>query len=674
MAIGSMCLVLHGHLPYVLRHGVWPHGEDWLYEAAAETYLPILDMIDECNFFNAPPRITIGLTPVLLEQLAHEHFKHGFEQYLADRVDRARQDRKDFEAWNDGHLVYLATRWEEYYTKMAEQFAGMNRDLPSAFAERAQAGFIEILTSAATHAYLPLHVRRLERPGAAAGGLASSHRILGFKPRGMWLPECAYRRRRPVGPADRLGRQGKPHRPGAHDRRRDDHALLPGKPPHRKQPQRMGAQRPMAPGRLGRSQPSIPPAAGETCTIPCLVNCDGMGPGRVAAFGRDAKVCEQVWSGTIGYPADGVYLEFHKRHGAKRGLRYWKITGNKVDLGGKHLYYPDNVPGKVHEHATHFCNTVKSRLWDYHNQTGRHGVVMASFDAELFGHWWFEGPQFLRDVIMTLNADPDVDLPDRAAVPGMLPARTRPYRCRAGRWGEGGDDRVWANDRVNWMWDIEYRCEANFGKMTFELPWKTDPQIASLLKKAARELLLLQASDWPFVITRGQAIDYGIKRFMLHVSRFETLHRPLREAQPGQRLPRPAERGRAARGRGRRPPRRDIPEYRTGVVEDVDSGSSARRRPFGKNALPGPSRRTWCLLLAKSRATICSGACPGGPSANTILEQSPTRASHAGGYRHLPATCPLHRFIPDDLACPIPGSCICTASQTMCRRRSAQQK
>ena len=113
MAVGSFCLVLHGHLPYVLHHGVWPHGEDWLYEAAAETYLPLLATIDECVFFNAPPRITIGLTPVLLEQLSHEVFKAGMEHYLADRIERAKEDRRDFDKMGNGHLSYLASRWEQ---------------------------------------------------------------------------------------------------------------------------------------------------------------------------------------------------------------------------------------------------------------------------------------------------------------------------------------------------------------------------------------------------------------------------------------------------------------------------------------------------------------------------------------------------------------------------------
>jgi len=105
MALGSFCLVLHGHLPYVLHHGTWPHGEDWLYEAVAETYLPLLAVLDECAAWNSPARLTVGLTPVLLEQLAHEHFKLGFERYLADRVARAQADRKAFEKQGETHLA-----------------------------------------------------------------------------------------------------------------------------------------------------------------------------------------------------------------------------------------------------------------------------------------------------------------------------------------------------------------------------------------------------------------------------------------------------------------------------------------------------------------------------------------------------------------------------------------
>ena len=91
--LGCLCIVLHAHLPYVLHHGTYPHGEAWLYEAAAETYLPILDMIGEVALHKSRPAMTIGLTPILLEQLSHERFKTGFVEYLEGRMDRARQDR-----------------------------------------------------------------------------------------------------------------------------------------------------------------------------------------------------------------------------------------------------------------------------------------------------------------------------------------------------------------------------------------------------------------------------------------------------------------------------------------------------------------------------------------------------------------------------------------------------
>lgn len=521
MAIGSFCLVLHGHLPYVLRHGVWPHGEDWLYEAAAETYLPLLTVIDECVKAVAAPHWTIGLTPVLLEQLVHEDFQKGFEHYLADRIERAEEDERDFRGRGDLHLAYLATRWMEYYQGILRQFERIDRNIPAAYAARAREGWVEILTSAATHGYFPLLYEDSSIRAQLRAGLSSSHRILGFKPTGMWLPECAYR---PGGPwQSPIGWAGKEYRIGVEHLIADetiDHFFVEHHLVERSRSEWVnndGWQR------VDWEEATKYPNRGwRSVCEPVLVNSDGLGPGRVAAFGRDPRVCEQVWSGAIGYPADGAYLEFHKRHGARRGLRYWKVTDAKADLGAKDRYYPDDVPGRVFGHAQHFCQFVRDRLREYHGRTGRHGVIVAAFDAELFGHWWFEGPQFLRDVALTLNADPEIDL---RTTQGFLrdhpPDKT--VALPEGSWGEQGDHRVWTNPRVDWMWDIEYRCEALFGRMTVELPWQRNPQIRDLLEKAARELLLLQASDWQFAVTRGQAVDYGIKRFMLHVGRFETL-------------------------------------------------------------------------------------------------------------------------------------------------------
>jgi 1,4-alpha-glucan branching enzyme len=523
-SIGSVCIVLHGHLPYVLRHGVWPHGEDWLYEAAAETYLPILAAIDECNFFNSPPRLTVGLTPILLEQLASEYFKAGFEGYLKDRIERAQQDRRDFERQNWLHQAYLASRWEKLFAELGEQFTRLGRDIPKAFADRARAGFVEILTSNATHGYMPLLLEDSSIRAQVRAGVHTSERILGFKPSGMWLPECAYRpvgewtppfvfdnTRRRVGIEHLIADEGITHFFV------ENHLIESA----RSEWIRNGAgwdkvdwdEAQKYPGRGWRSVHE-----------PHYVNSDGLSGARAAAFARDPQVCEKVWSGAIGYPAHGSYLEFHRKWGQRRGLRYWKVTGKGVDLGQKDPYYPDDIKPIVHEHAQHFCNYVKSRLHEHRNRTGRHGVVTACFDAELFGHWWFEGPQFLRDVMLTLNADPEVELCTTAQYmqhhePDKL------VSMNEGSWGEGGGHQVWMNDQTRWIWEVEYRAEALFGKLTYTLPWR-DPAnqaLRTMLEKAGRELLLLQASDWPFVISRGQAIDYGIKRFVLHAGRFETL-------------------------------------------------------------------------------------------------------------------------------------------------------
>ena len=520
--LGSFCLVLHAHLPYVLRHGTWPHGEDWLFEAAAETYLPCLAMIDECLFLNARPKIAIGLTPVLLEQLAHDHFKRGFEHYLQDRSERAHADLKDFQQQNNQHLSLLAQRWIDLYTQRLEQFRSMGRDIPGAFAQKAAADHIEILTSSATHGYLPLLYEDASVRAQIRAGLASSERLLGYRPRGLWLPECAYRPHGQWQPP--VNWTGKENRIGLEHLVADEgishffveHHLIESS--HSEQVYNDGQW-----WKVGWEEAAKYPNRGwGSVHEPHGVNSDGTGLSRVVAFGRDPQVCERVWSGTIGYPADGLYLEFHKQWGPKRGLRYWKVTNSDVDLADKHLYEPDRIVGKVHEHASHFIDTVKHRLEAYRERTGRAGIVVTCFDAELFGHWWHEGPTFLRDVMLSLSADPQVNL--------CTPAEYLEHHfvdkvvsLPEGSWGEQGDHRVWANEQVNWMWDIEYRCESIFGRLCCELPWSQNAMVRELLEKAGRELLLLQASDWPFVIRRGQAVDYGIKRFMQHVARFETL-------------------------------------------------------------------------------------------------------------------------------------------------------
>ncbi|HEX2970794.1 MAG TPA: 1,4-alpha-glucan branching protein domain-containing protein, partial [Tepidisphaeraceae bacterium] len=253
------------------------------------------------------------------------------------------------------------------------------------------------------------------------------------------------------------------------------------------------------------------------------------------AFARHPRVSEQVWSGQIGYPGAGEYLEFHRKHGDERGLRYHKVTHTKAPLSNKDPYYPDDVPGKIFEHAQHFCNTVKHVLGEYQYYSGRQGVCVASFDAELFGHWWFEGIQFLRDVILSLNHIPEVKLMTAEEALYNYPP-DKAVRLPEGSWGRGGDHTVWMNDRTRWMWEIEYRAENRMLKLLHELPWRTSDPIRQMMARAGRELLLLQASDWPFVIDSHGAVDYGIQRFGGHATQFDRATLMAEELAAGREL------------------------------------------------------------------------------------------------------------------------------------------
>lgn len=519
--LGSLCIVLHGHLPYVLHHGTYPHGEAWLYEAAAETYLPILDMIGEVALHKARPGLTIGITPVLLEQLSHERFKTGFVSYLKERSERGRNDAREFEAKNELHFKYLAQRWEKWYQQKLEQFERIGRDIPAEYATRFREGHIQILTSNATHCYMPLVLNDECLKAQMACGTMTSEKRLGIKCRGMWLPECAYRptwgewmpsvlydntRFRP-GIENFIAGAGVTHFFV------DTHMIANGKPLGTVEngnfrevndaglhwDTRRGWRSPLEP--VGVASHAEPPKA--------------------FAFARHPRVSEQVWSGSIGYPGAGQYLEFHRKHG-ERGLRYHKVTDNKTALSNKDPYYPDDVHAKLFEHSQHFCNVVREVLGAHKFHTGRPGVCVAPFDAELFGHWWFEGVNFLRDVVFTLAHDPQIKLMTAEESLYHFPP-DKVMRLEEGSWGEKGNHSVWINDKTRWIWEMEYRAEGRMLKNLHELPWRDNSRVREMLEKAGRELLLLQASDWPFVIHSQGAVDYGIQRFSGHCTRFDRL-------------------------------------------------------------------------------------------------------------------------------------------------------
>ncbi|MCK4271156.1 DUF1957 domain-containing protein [bacterium] len=529
--IGSFTFVLHAHLPYVLAHGRWPHGMDWLTEAAAETYIPLLDALNELIEAGHSPRITLGLTPVLCEQLADEDFKAEFGDYLTQKIAAAEEDYKTFDQWNREHLSRLALWWRDHYRHIKERFENRyDREIIGAFRRLQDEGYLEIITCAATHGYLPLlglddNVRAQVRVGTQ-----SYRHHFGRQPRGIWLPECAYRPAYAWSPPvetpalpKRAQRLGVEQILAENDLEYFliDSALLKGGKTVGVYIERFEALR-----RLWRQFESQyqerPEDKQKTPRQAYLVGNPMEGKKPVAAFVRDPHTGVQVWSGEHGYPGDGWYLDFHKKH-FPGGHRYWRVTSSKSDLAEKQEYEPDRAAERIPENAKHFVGLVKKILKEYYDQTGKKGILCAPFDAELFGHWWFEGPRWLGRVLEKLE-ESDVVVPYSCSAFLETAKPLTVVSLPEGSWGEGGFHYIWLNDWTKWTWRHVYEAEDKMCEVARKLHDRGSENAHRVACQMGRELLILESSDWQFLISTWSARDYAEARVARHWENFQRLH------------------------------------------------------------------------------------------------------------------------------------------------------
>jgi 1,4-alpha-glucan branching enzyme len=237
----------------------------------------------------------------------------------------------------------------------------------------------------------------------------------------------------------------------------------------------------------------------------------------VSAYVRDPRASMQVWSRFEGYPGDGVYLEFHKMRWPG-GLKLWRVSGPSVDLGAKEPYDPAAALDRARAHADHFAGLLAGIARGEAQR--RDGVIVAPFDTELFGHWWFEGPDFLGDVYRALRDRSDVH-PTTGSAHLVRHSSRAAIRMPTGSWGANGDFSMWLSDQTAWTWERLWALEERF--------WDVAPSVLAseetrpILAQAARELLLAQSSDWQFIISTGAAADYGERRFREHCSDTEEL-------------------------------------------------------------------------------------------------------------------------------------------------------
>jgi len=524
---GRFTLVLHSHLPYVLSHGRWPHGTDWLSEAAAECYIPLLNVFEKLIEENITPGVTVGLTPILCEQLAAKEFVEEFMDYCRTKVEAAKADEQEFSLTGQDHLAGLAKMWTSYYEDTLSDFVNKyDKNILAAFRKMQDQGALEIITSAATHGYLPLLGKDEAVAGQIRTGVETYKKHFGKHPVGIWIPECAYRPAYKwdapvdgiIDSYDRLGVEEILYDNGIAYFMVDHHLLEGGKA--------VGtyAARFDALNKLWASfneQFTQIEGAPRTPGKSYFVSSKDDKGKAVAILVRDPKTGLQVWSGEYGYPGDGNYLEFHKKH-FPGGHRYWRVTSSDADLGDKQEYYPKVIEERIRENADHFKDLVKSRLLETKEELGQPGLLCAPFDTELFGHWWFEGPRFLYHVIKNIHHDPDIEMATGAQQIGDNPPN-EVLRIPEGSWGEGGYHYIWLNKWTEWTWKHVYESETTFLDRLKEVDYEKDEFAKRILVQMARELLLLEASDWQFLISTFAARDYAESRLSIHTDVFKKL-------------------------------------------------------------------------------------------------------------------------------------------------------
>jgi 1,4-alpha-glucan branching enzyme len=515
---GFLTFTLHAHLPYVINHGTWPHGMEWLLEAAAETYLPLLRVLKNLERDQIRFNCNLSLSPILLEQLAHPLFIAEFPKYLNRKIIAAREDEAFFRQAGEDNFAETARFWHNFFTQALEDFNACERNIIRGFRHFNDTGLINIITSGATHGYLPLLGTDESVRAQVRTAVATHIRHFGKHPKGIWAPECGYR---PAGfwnyPVDNA--DGSPTAPGFNrigveqvlsesnidffvvDTHLIEECELSERPNGHQTAKQNSAP-----------QPSLyqPYYVGTNC-----------GAEATTVFPRDSRTGVQVWSGDIGYPGDDAYLDFHKKRWPG-GHRYWRVTGPRVDTNDKQPYLPHQADERVKAHAAHFANLVYEALSSAFNDTVP-PILCAPFDADLFGHWWFEGAQWLEAVARNLHDhDSAIELISCAEYLDQYP-RAGLITMHEGSWGAEGTHQVWMNPETSWTYTHIYPAELYTRDVCSADLWRSTALGNRIAQQLCRELLLLESSDWQSLITTGAARDYAETRFLNHNDQFNDL-------------------------------------------------------------------------------------------------------------------------------------------------------
>lgn len=498
MEKGYLAIVLHSHLPYV-RHPEYEDflEEDWFYEAITETYIPLISVFSGLIRDGVDFRITMSITPTLASMLADSLLQDRYIRHLDSLIDLSNREVE-------------RTRWQPEFNRLALMYqAKLNearhifvdryhKNILTAFKEFQDLGKLEIIASAATHGFLPLmEVCPKSARAQIKVGVNNYEAHFGRRPRGFWLPECGF-----YPGIDQYLKEA-----GLKYFFIDSHGILHGSPR---------------------------PKYGVYAPIYCKSG--------IAAFGRDWESSKQVWSAIEGYPGDYNYREFYRDVGfdldyeyikpyihkdgirINTGIKYYRITGRTSD---KEPYNPDWARERVAEHAGNFMFNREKQVEYLFDIMKRTSITIAPYDAELFGHWWYEGPMFLDYLFRKIYYD-------QKTLKVITPSeyleknpRNQVITPSLSSWGWKGYCEVWLEGSNDWIYRHLHKASERMAELTNNFP-NADGLLKRALNQALRELLLAQASDWAFIMKTGTVVQYAVKRTKDHILRFTKLYEDIK--------------------------------------------------------------------------------------------------------------------------------------------------
>jgi 1,4-alpha-glucan branching enzyme len=500
MATGYFSLVLHAHLPFV-RHPEDPTvmEESWLFEAITGTYLPLLQTFEGLVSDGVRFRCTVSLSPPLITMLSDDLLKERYAAHLDNLILLAEKELD--RTRSEPHYHRLAEMYHGRFQSLRHTYRCHEGNLVQAFRKLQDAGALEVITATATHAFFPLLDRNWAALRAQVHTAADLYeRHFNRRPRGIWLGECGY-----VPGIDELLREAAIRYFFV-----DTHGIL---------------------------YADRQPAYGVYAPLYC--------PSGVAAFGRDTESSEQVWSAKHGYPGDPHYRDFYRDigfdlpldyigphihpegHRMATGFKYQAITHDK--LHDKWVYDPEVARGKAGLHASHFRGNMEKQAERLAGGMDRPPIIVSPYDAELYGHWWYEGPVFLGDLFRQLHFD-------QSSLESITPgdyldrhATNQVATPCASSWGLKGYNEQWLNESNAWTWRHMHVAGERMVELARRHGARPNPLTDRALKQAARELMLAQSSDWPFIMSTGTTVPYATRRFNEHIIRFTRLYDDLKD-------------------------------------------------------------------------------------------------------------------------------------------------